>query len=187
MFAKLRPHLIMAEIKKPSLVKPIVGAIFSSEGILIKAKVNLEKKFGPLDFESSIVPFNSTKYYEKEMGPGLLRQFLSFQRLINPQDLAAIKLYTNRLEKRLSCRQDRFSRKINLDPGYICASKLVLATCKNYSHRIYLDKGVFAEVSLHFRQGTFIPWPWTYPDYKTSEYVRCFNAIREIYLKQLPR
>ena len=177
----------MAKPKKPSPVKLIVGAITSSEGILIKAKVNLEKKFGPLDFENSIVPFNFTKYYEKEMGPGLLRQSFSFQRLINPQNLAAIKLYTNRLERRLSRKQDRFSRKINLDPGYICASKLVLATCKNYSHRIYLDKGVFAEVTLNFREGTFLPRPWTYPDYKTKGYIQSFNKIREIYLQQLPR
>ena len=189
----------MAEAKKPSQVKLIIGAIFASEGILIEAKVGLEKKFGPVDFQSSLMPFNCTKYYEKAMGPALLRQFLSFQRLINPRQLSTIKLYTNRLEKGLSRAKARSkramirmvngerSRTINLDAGYISASKLVLATCKNYAHRIYLDKGIFAEVTLHFRNGTFTPWPWTYPDYKTKGYIQSLNSIRAIYLKQLPR
>ena len=189
----------MAEAEKPSQVKLIIGAIFASEGILIEAKVRLEKKFGPVDFQSSLMPFNCTKYYEKAMGPNLKRQFLSFQRLINPRQLSAIKLYTNRLEKGLSRAKagseramirmvhGERSRTINLDPGYISASKLVLATCKNYSHRIYLDKGIFADVTLHFRSGTFTPWPWTYPDYKSKDYIQGFNMIREIYLKQRRR
>ena len=176
----------MAEAQKPSPVKLLIGAITSGEGILIKAKVRLAKKFGPLDFQSPIMPFNWTKYYEKEMGPNLRRQFFSFQRLISPDELAKIKLYTNRLERRLSPCQPS-PRTINLDPGYISAAKLVLATCKNYAHRIYLTKGVFAEVTLHFQDGSFVPCPWTYPDYKSKDYIQSFNAIRKIYLSQLPR
>ncbi|MBL7092224.1 MAG: DUF4416 family protein [Candidatus Omnitrophica bacterium] len=191
----------MSEAIKPSPVKLVIGAIFPGEGILIEAKVRLEKKFGPLDFQSPLMPFNYTEYYEKEMGPNLLRQFLSFQRLISPRKLAAIKLYTNRLEKGLSRARNRpkrasdpsaalrvngeRSRTINLDPGYICAAKLVLATCKDYAHRIYLGKGVFAEVTLHFQQGTFRPRPWTFPDYRSKGYIQSFNTVREIYLKQL--
>jgi len=177
----------MAEAIKPSPVKLVIGAITSSEGILIEAKVGLEKKFGPLDFQSPLMPFNYTKYYEKEMGTNLLRQFLSFQRLINPRKLAAIKLYTNRLEKHLSRVRNSPSRTINLDPGYISAAKLVLATCKDYAHRIYLDKGVYGEVTLHFRNGAFLPWPWTFPDYRSKGYIQSFNTIREIYLRQLAR
>lgn len=175
----------MAEAIKPSPVKLVIGAITSSEGILIEAKVGLEKKFGPLDFQSPLMPFNYTEYYEKEMGPNLLRQFLSFQRLISPRKLVAIKLYTNRLERGLSRARNSPSRTINLDPGYISVPKLVLATCKDYAHRIYLDKGVFAEVTLHFQQGTFRPRPWTFPDYRSKGYIQSFNAIRGIYLRQL--
>ena len=177
----------MAEAIKPSPVKLVIGAITSSEGILIEAKVRLEKKFGPLDFQSPLMPFNYTEYYEREMGPNLLRQFLSFQRLISPRQLPAIKLYTNRLERRLSRARNSPSRTINLDPGYICAPKLVLATCKNYSHRIYLDKGVYGEVTLHFRDGTFVPWSWTFPDYRSKGYIQSFNTIRDMYLRQLKR
>lgn len=174
----------MAEAKRPSPVKLIIGVISSSEGVLIKAKQRLKKKFGPLDFESPLMPFDCTKYYEQEMGPNLLRQFLSFQRLIQPEKLAEIKLYTNRLERALTSRQKGPTRAINLDPGYIEASKLVLATCKNYSHRIYLNRGIFAEVTLHFHDGTFKPYSWTYPDYKTAGYIQSFNTIRAIYMKQ---
>ena len=166
-------------------VKLVLGTIFASEGVLIKTKAGLKEKFGPLDFNSPIMSFDYTEYYEQEMGPKLFRQFFSFQRLIDPGQLAAIKLYTNRLEKDLSRVKDRPSRNINLDPGYITAAKLVLATCKDYSHRIYLNRGIYAEVTLDFHDGTFRPSPWAYPDYRTIEYIRSFNAIREIYLKQL--
>ena len=174
----------MAEAKRPSPVKLIIGTIFSSEGILLEAKGILQKRFGPFDFASAIMPFDCTQYYASQMGPNLLRQFFSFQRLVNPTKLAAIKLYTNRLERRLSRQDGKFRRKINLDPGYLSCSKVVLATCKNYAHRIYLDKGIYAEVTLHFQAGTFTPWPWTYPDYKTEGYIQSFNAMRRIYMQQ---
>ncbi len=174
----------MARALKPLPVKLIVGAIFASEGVLVKARKKLEKKFGPCDFQSPVMPFDFTKYYKQEMGPGLLRQFLSFRRLINPQALAAIKLYSNGLEKRFA-RAGK--RTINLDPGYLCASRLVLASCKDYAHRIYLGKGVYAEVTLQFQEGDFCALEWTYPDYKSRGYLESFHAVRKLYLKQLPR
>lgn len=172
----------MTEVKTPLPVKLFMGAIFSGEGVLIEAKERLRKKFGCMDFQSPVMLFKCTEYYAKEMGANLKRQFFSFEKLINPQQLPEIKLYTNRMEKGFGCGQ---KRSINLDPGYICGGKLVLATCKDYSHRIYLDKGVYAEVTLHFRDGTFNPWPWTYSDYKSKGYLKAFHKVREIYLKQL--
>ena len=177
----------MAKALKPSPVKLVIGIITTSEGVLLEAKKALKRQFGPLDFESPPIHFNFSQYYEKEMGPNLTRKFISFQRLILPQKLAAIKSYTNGLEKRLSRSKTKPSRKINLDPGYISAAKLVLATAKNFAHRIYLEKGIFAEVTLHFRNRTFIPWPWTYPDYKSKGPIQSFNRIRALYLQQLPR
>jgi len=180
----------MARALTPLPVKLICGVIFASEGVLIKARKNLERRFGPCDFQSSGMPFDFTDHYEQEMGSGLRRQFLSFQRLINPRRLPAIKLYTNRLEKRFARAGKRTiygerSRTINLDPGYLCASRLVLASCKDYAHRIYLDKGVYAEITLHFEDGAFRPHPWTYPDYKSKGYLESFHAIRQVYMKQL--
>lgn len=190
----------MAEAKKPSLVKLIIGAIFAGEGVFIEAKKRLQKRFGPCDFASPLTPFDFTEYYKEEMGSHLFRRFLSFQRLINPQALAEIKVYTNRLERQFSPGRSRSigpspslrinserNRSINLDPGYICAAKLVLASCKDYSHRIYLDKGVYAEVTLQFQDGDFRALAWTYPDYKSKAYLQSLNTIREIYMRQLPR
>ncbi len=139
----------------------------------------MSKKFGAVDYKSPIYDFNLTDYYRKEMGPSLKRQFLSFSELIAPTKLAKIKLFTNKLEKRYSKNGKRL---INIDPGYVTASKLVLATTENYYHRIYLDRGIFAEVTLYFKKGSFQPFEWTYPDYKTKGYIETFNHIREIYM-----
>jgi hypothetical protein len=177
----------MAEAGRPSLVKLLAGAIFADEGILFQAEKNLRRRFGPIDFKSQAVPFNFTQYYAKEMGDNLWRCFFSFQRLILPGALADIKRYTNSLEKRLSRghkgRGISFGqrRRINLDPGYISLAKLVLASCKDYAHRIYLKKGVYAEVTLHFENGHFQAYPWTYPDYQSQSYLQSFNQIRSLY------
>lgn len=127
------------------------------------------------------MPFTYTAYYEKELGYNLKRIFLSFNKLIGLEKIYKIKIYTNRLEEVLSV-QGR--RQINIDPGYLDASKLVLLSTKDYSHRIYLRNGIYAEATLVFKNKTFGPWPWTYPDYKTDTYINIFNSIRQIYLKQ---
>ncbi len=112
--------------------------------------------------------------------------------MIAPTKLAKIKLFTNKLEKRYSppeadppSAEKNGKRLVNIDPGYVTASKLVLATAKDYYHRIYLDKGIFAEVTLYFKCGGFQSFEWTYPDYKTKGYIETFNRIREIYMQQI--
>ncbi|OPZ95339.1 MAG: hypothetical protein BWY71_02269 [Planctomycetes bacterium ADurb.Bin412] len=76
------------------------------------------------------------------------------------------------------------SRPINLDPGYIDASKLVLATTKNYSHRIYIGQSMYAEATLHYHRGKWQAWPFTYPDYGSGLYDPFLNAARDRYLEQ---
>ena len=142
----------------------------------------LRLKFGAIDFESEILPFDFTDYYEEEIGTNLKRKFISFKRLVSAESLAEIKLSTNRLEQRLSLHG---KRSINIDPGYLTAAKLVLATTKDFSHRILLRKGIFAEVTLFYAKNSFRPFAWTYPDYRTPDYLAIFNHIREIYLKQI--
>ena len=145
----------------------------------------LEGLFGPVDMESPLIPFSITNYYTPELGPNLQRKFLSFESLINPQRLAEIKSLTNELEVRFQRQESK--RGINIDPGYLEAGKLVLATIKNQQHRIYLGKGIYGEVTLRFRKGRFEPWEWTYPDYRSAPYLKFFNQVREIYLEQLPK
>ena len=139
-------------------------------------------EFGKIDFESPLIPFLHTDYYEEEVGRNLERKFIGFQKLISPENISRVKIVTNKIEKKLSAGD---KRQVNLDPGYISASKLVLASTKNYSHRLYLKRGIYGEVTLSYRDKNFRPLPWTYPDYKTDKYLEVFGQIRKIYLNQL--
>lgn len=168
-------------IKHPR-VKLITGFIFKDEAGFSKAKAILERRLGKIDFESQALDFTHTDYYENEFGPGLKRKFVSFARLIRAQDLPKIKLLSNAIEGRLSIGR---RRAVNIDPGYLDSAKLVLASTKDYRHRIYLSRGIYAEITLFYQNKTFKPWEWTYPDYKTDEYIALFNRIREIYETQI--
>jgi hypothetical protein len=159
-------------------VKLIIGFIYKDEAIFIKAKSRLKIRFGRIDFQTDTFDFNYTNYYEKEMGFGLKRKFISFSKLIPVQDLYRIKLYTNRLEAKLL---NAGERQVNIDPGYVDLAKLVLASTKDYAHRIYLRKGIFAEITLSYKGNSFTFNDWTYPDYRSQEYIGVFNEIRKLY------
>ncbi len=156
----------------------VFGFIYKDEAIFISARERLKKRFGRVDFESRALNFDITDYYEAEMGKQLKKRFISFLKLIPIEDLYRIKLYANRLENRY--RSGKY-RQINIDPGYIDLAKLVLATTKDYAHRIFLRKGIFAEVTLSFKGNSFCPNEWTYPDYRSKEYIDIFNQIRSLY------
>ena len=172
----------MGQIKKYPPVKLIIGFIFNDPAILNKAKNLLGRRFGKIDFESDRLIFNQTDYYEKEFGKDLKRVFISFAKLIPYSALPKIKIITNKLEKKLS-KPSR--RMINIDPGYLDLAKLVLASIKDYNHRIYLDRGIFAEITLTYQGNSFRPWEWTYPDYRTIDYIGIFNRIRGFYAQQI--
>jgi Domain of unknown function (DUF4416) len=161
----------------------LVASLFSpEEKIVEKVLLELQEVFGPSDWISPPLFFDRTRYYEKEMGWPLHRRFLSFNNLIRPEALVEIKLQTNELEKRY--RQDG-KRRVNIDPGYVALERLVLVTGKNYTHRIYLSKGIFADLTLVFHQGSFQTLAWTYRDYADPVVIGYFNGIREHYKNQL--
>lgn len=183
----------MGKIKEPGKVKLIVGVIACCAGTAEEAEGLLVKKFGSIDARSAVTPFGFTDYYEKEMGKGLLRVWISFEKLVDPQGLAGIKTETNKIEEKLSVPEDAGlinqaptkKRRVNLDPGYTDGGKLVLASTKNYSHRIYLSKGIYAEVTLIFEKGAFRPLAWTYPDYRSVTALDFLSKARDQYLAQL--
>jgi len=174
----------MGKIKQHPPVKLITGMITTNVKLFDTAQERLREKFGEIDFESSVLPFDYTDYYEAEIGKNLLRKFVSFENLIQPDELAEIKVFTNELERQFSFPKTT-NRQINLDPGYVSAGKMILATTKDHAHRIYLGEGIFAEITLRYYQKTFQPWEWTYQDYRTEEYITIFNWIRQIYMNQL--
>ncbi|MDD5079255.1 MAG: DUF4416 family protein [Candidatus Omnitrophica bacterium] len=174
----------MGKIIKPQPVKLILALIFRDKLSYSKTLRILSKKFGRVDFESPVFNFNVTDHYEKEIGRDLFRRFISFNKLIPPEALSRIKILTNKIEKKLSCKK---GRTVNIDPGYLDMAKLVLATTKDYMHRIYLGRGIYAEITLSYQGKSFRPWDWTYPDYRTDAYIRLFNHIRHIYAQQITK
>lgn len=169
----------MGKINPKPLVKLIIGAISGEMALFDEVQKILEDKFGPVDLKSPVWNFSHTEYYAPEMGENLKRIFLSFERLIEAEWLPEIKIFTNDLEQ--NYLNEKGGRKINLDPGYLTLAKLVLATTKDFSHRLYLGQGIFGEVTLYFKNGAFQNWPWTYPDYQTEEYKKFFAQLRETF------
>jgi len=172
----------VGEAKKHPPVKLVVGMISGRKPLFDAAQRELIAQFGPPDYESALMAWEFTDYYSRELGENLGRKFLSFETLIDPERLAEVKSFTNQLEGQFS---ERGVRRINLDPGYLDSAKLVLATTKNRDHRIYIGRGIFAEVTLHFRGKSFRAREWTYPDYATPEYIAIFNEIRALYRGQI--
>jgi hypothetical protein len=172
----------MSALREADPVK-LIASIFSAEEELIQTAIRgLEAMFGPLDWKRAGLFFDRTRYYEKEMGWPLFRRFVAFRDLIPPESVVEVKLRTNELEK--SFARDG-KRMVNIDPGYICMERLVLMTGKNYTHRIYLSKGIYADLTLVFRKGGFRPLPWTYRDYGGEDLIAQFNEIRTAYKAQV--
>ncbi len=172
----------MSHPREPDPVK-LISSIFSPDEIILEKIIGqLASLFGPVDWTSPPLFFDRTKYYAREMGWPLHRRFVSFEKFIDPEQLVEIKLATNALEQE---NLKSGNRLVNIDPGYICAERLVLATGKNYVHRIYLGKGIYADLTLIFKRGSFRALDWTYKDYADPEIVEYFNVIRKLYMEQL--
>lgn len=177
----------MGRIKPPRPAKLFCGLISSDPDLMARARGLLDKQIGKIEAVSDIWPFDQTDYYKDEMGPNLKRQFVSFAGLIQVDRLPDIKRLTNQIEQRIADEvlDPEIPRPVNLDPGYLTLSKLVLATTKDYSHRLYLQNGIYAEVTLHYEAGGWHAWPWTYPDFAAPTYHAFFTQLRETLKEQL--
>ena len=172
----------MLQTTTPAKAKLIIGFIYKDNKYFLESAALLKKKFGAIDYTSKEINFNFTDYYAKEMGQNLKRKFISFKRLIKPGKLANIKLFCIGIEKKLARGNKRM---INIDPGYLNQSRLILASTKDFSHRIYLKKGAYAEITLIYTKKRFKDLEWTFPDYRTEVYKSILNEIRRIYTSQL--
>ena len=200
--------------REPKPAKYFVALLSSDSELLTTVEKDLTNILGAVDARSEVWPWAVSNFYEKEMGAGLLRRFLSFQPLASPGDLARIKLLTQQVEDKYrdpstrapalaggSCSgfrptgspvglhktADPSGRRVNLDPGYIDAFKLALASTKNASQRIYLHSGIYAEATLHYFDGAFHGLPHTYKDYLWPQTLAFFASLRAEYLAQLRR
>lgn len=175
----------MADVKPFTLVKLICGIIASRHNVFKQTQCFLENEFGPVDHSSFLYDFTYTDYYEKQMGSGLKRKFLGFGNLIKPELLSQIKIRTNELEDIIRIKSGAQRRIVNIDPGYITASALIMATTKDFSHRIPLQDGIYAHLELQFLKNGIRSLNWTYPDFKSALYHDFFWYIRKSYLSQL--
>ncbi len=173
----------MGKIKLHLPVKTFCAITFAPEIDCNLVVEQIEAIFGAIDLRSEVFNFDGfTSYYQAEMGAGLQKLFVSFGQLAEAESLPHYKVKTNELETRFI--RDR-QRSVNVDPGYLTEAKVVLATTKDYSHRLYLGQGIFGDIHLQFARKSFQPQAWTYPDYQQELAVQFFNRLREIYRRQL--
>jgi len=176
----------MGIAKEPKPVKLFVALLSNREDLFLSVEDKLQLLFGPPDSVSQTLPWNITRYYEEEMGAGLMRRFVSFDPLVSPEELPDFKLRTQALEEDYQrVEGEKKGRSINIDPGYLDSGKVVLASTKNACHRVYLRSGIYAETTLMFYRGSFRPFDHTYPDYFWPETLTFFTTLRALYLRQL--
>lgn len=175
----------MAEIKSFLPVKLICGIISSKKEHFQRAEERLIEMYGPADSRSPWFEFDLTDYYEPQMGRGLKRAFISFDRLIDPSRLTDIKFRTNKLEEELRQEFHENFRIVNLDPGYVTRAALIMATAKDFSHRIPLQQGIYGHLEFLFSKTGIRRLDWTYPDFAKEGYRKYFMDVRKLYLRQL--
>jgi len=163
-------------------VKPVVSLILARLDLGPEVIRRLAAALGPPDLVGPWWPFTATTYYQPEMGQQLWRGVAAFLHLASPAELPSWKTLTNRLEQDFSLGGRRL---VNLDPGYLARERLVLATGKNYQHRLYLDQGIYGDLTLLWSRRGFQPLPWSYPDYLQGPLPALLERVRQRYLWQL--
>jgi hypothetical protein len=182
---KFKKETIMGKITRPEPVMLFAGMLTGDLSLMNRMAETLVEHFGPLIGQTEDLPWRYTDYYAEELGREIFRRFLFFRNLIPPDRIAGIKVETNRIEERNARKvTGSLLRRINLDPGYLESSKVVLASTKNYSHRIYLGHGIYGEVTLKYVQGSFRSMDHTYPDYRTETSIETFNRMRNEFVHQ---
>lgn len=172
----------MSRPQKPKPAKLVVGLFLKEKDFILPVAKALTEEFGSIDMVSVWFPFNFTNYYESEMGASLVRRMLVFETLIEQGALAEIKLITNDIELEYS---KNGKRMVNLDPGYMLHERFVLASGKNFSHRIYIGKRIYADLTLIYTRGRFQTLPWTYPDYGQQNMLTYLEQVRKKYVADL--
>jgi len=175
-------RMTMSLPQPPKPAKLIVGFFLQDKTLAGGVVRDLQECLGPVDMISRWIDFDFTTYYHKEMGALLSRRLVVFKSLVAQTGLADVKLATNRLEQSYA-RQGR--RRVNIDPGYLLPERFVLATGKNFTHRIYLGQGIYADLTLIYQKGAFRTLPWTYPDYADGSLIDFLTLVRNKYMLEL--
>ena len=172
----------MARPQPAEPVKLFVALLWSDESVLAHAVERMLSQWGEIDFAGPDHPFDITRYYETEMGRDIRRRLVSFRELAASESIREAKLISNDIEDALALRE---GRKVNLDIGYLDHGKVVLASAKSAGQKIHLGSGIYADMILRYRDGRYLPFEWTFPDFRDGRYDQELRAIRHKYLSQL--
>lgn len=165
----------MGQAAEPLSVKLFAGITFATDVKYGEILEQLISMYGPVQSSYGPVVFDFTDYYAAEMGEKLQKTYCVFDTPNEPGVLASVKRRTNDIEHSYSTDG---RRSVNIDPGYLSRDKLVLASTKDFYHRVYLGQGIYAEVTLHYRQGRYRYFSWTYPDYKEPDFLVFLQQAR---------
>jgi len=174
----------MSSPQEPKPAKLVIGLLMKDRALFEPLTAELASRLGSPDMISSWMSFDYTAYYESELGSPLCRRLMAFETLIDQQELAAVKITTNRLEQAYS-RNHR--RRVNIDPGYLLYERFVLASGKNFAHRIYIGHCIYADLTLIYQKGAFETLPWTYPDYADKPIRSFLERVRKKYAVDLKK
>ncbi|MCP4298054.1 MAG: DUF4416 family protein [Proteobacteria bacterium] len=164
------------------IVKFFAAVFYQEKDLFLQSVDLLEKEFSEVDYIGKVFPFIDSDYYQEEMGDNLKKRIISFSILQNPSELAKAKLKTSKIEEILKVNG---KRRVNIDIGYLDLFKVVLASLKYRGNKIYLDDGVWADMTLYFEKGKFRDFPWTFSDFKAGAYDQDLLKLRKIYKSAL--
>ncbi len=173
----------MSVPKNPEPAKLVVGCIMNNKADIDRLFSVFEDMFGLVDMISPWLDFIYTDYYYREMGTPLYRKVFVFKPLVAQDDLARIKEQTNAVEADFTIDGNR---SVNIDPGYLVSSRFILATGKEYSHRIYIGRKIYADLTLMYsKKRGFQTLEWTYPDYASKSMISFLSKVRNKYILDL--
>ncbi|MBN1504267.1 MAG: DUF4416 family protein, partial [Candidatus Eisenbacteria bacterium] len=165
-------------------VKLIAAVMAVREELIGESLSVLSPSYGSVELASPVFPFTYSSYYAAEMGKTLVKVFCSFRGVVDAGDIVARKLEAMACERQF-VTEGTASRRVNIDPGYVDGTKLVLGTTKSASHRVYISSGVYGDVELVYKRGAFEPLEWTYPDYRDATAREFFCKVRSRYMAEL--
>jgi hypothetical protein len=174
----------MASTLPPPPVKYLIAVLFKDKDVLEKARPEFIQRWGAIDFEGTDHLFDVTNYYEPEMGSPLYRRLLAFEKLAEPTLLVTMKLACNEIENQLAAGG---KCSVNCDAGYLDHNKVVLASAKEAGQKIYLDKGIYADLAGRYKAGKYQPFEWSFPDFKDGRYDKELLEIRKKYMEQVSK
>ena len=146
--------------------KLFFAMMYKDKGIFEKAVEYLKDDFGAMLSSSAEYDFNFTDYYKEEFGTDLKKTLIVFDKIINDEDLAEIKIISSHVEDEFC--SDGNKRAINIDPGYFNDKGVVLASFKGKDFKDCIEGDVFAHKVLGFDNGTIKDFFHTFPDFKSS-------------------